>query len=173
MNRDYELMLVLHPDMDEQTITGHLDRLKGRISELGEVSDVDLLGRRKLAYEVRKVTQGIYVLIRFNASPENVAAVKQFMHIQMRDEVIRFLLILDEKRGPRPTGQSISPEAEVAAVAEEPTDEADSGEGTSAAVEPAEAPASEPAVGDEPAEAPAEAPAQEPAEESAPEVEES
>lgn len=105
--RDYELMVILHPDLDNEAITGTMDRLKERISALGELTAADLLGRRRLAYVVRKQTQGMYALLNFTSDPAQIAVIKQFMRVDLHDQVIRFLLVKDEKRGTRPPAQPL------------------------------------------------------------------
>ena len=53
--RNYELVCVIQPDLDETAFNGLLDRVKGWVTESGGVVDkVDIWGRRKLAYNIRK-----------------------------------------------------------------------------------------------------------------------
>lgn len=110
--RDYELMLIYHPELDAAGITSALDALKARVAQYGELTQCDLLGRRRLAYEVRRCNQGTFGLLNFTVPPEAVAELKRFMQIEQREQVIRYLLLLDEKRGSRPPAQPLPGEEE-------------------------------------------------------------
>lgn len=113
--RDYEMMVILHPDQDAAGIKSSLEGISARISQDGEVTRMDLLGRRKLAYGVRKVHQGTYGLLNFTVAPDKIDGIKRHLQIDMRDQVIRYLLLIDEKRGIRPPAQPM-PETEPEAV---------------------------------------------------------
>ena len=69
--RKYELVCIFHPDLDEEAFTANVDKVKAWITELGgSVDKVDIWGRRKLAYSIRKQKEGQYILlnIMFNYS---------------------------------------------------------------------------------------------------------
>jgi small subunit ribosomal protein S6 len=119
--RDYEMMVILHPELDAAGIKGTMEAIAARIGRDGEVTRMDLLGRRKLAYVVRKVQQGTYVLYNFTAPPAAIDPLKQFLRVEQHETVIRYLILIDEKRGIRPPAQPL-PEIEEA-EAEEPVEE--------------------------------------------------
>ncbi len=170
--RDYELMVIFHPELDASGITAGLDALKARITQAGDLTQCDVLGRRRLAYEVRRCTQGTFALLNFTVPAETVAELRRYMHIELRDQVIRHLLLLDEKRGSRPPAQPLPGEPEEHASSEEQLAQAAAERAALEAevVATTEAPApvaAEPAAEAEAeaeaaAEAPAEAPAAEP-----------
>lgn len=90
--REYEIMAILDPEADEQTVAGVVDRITKILSEReGEVSNVDRWGRRKLAYEINRKSEGNYVLIVFKSEPEALAELDRVLNLA--DEVIRFKII--------------------------------------------------------------------------------
>jgi small subunit ribosomal protein S6 len=90
--REYEVMAIVDPDADEQQIAGVVDRITGILSERGgEVSSVDRWGRRKLAYEINRKTEGIYVLVTFKSEAEALTELDRVL--TLADEVLRFKII--------------------------------------------------------------------------------
>ena len=71
--RQYELMIILDPETDERTLQPTLEKLLAVVpKDGGTVDNVDVWGRRRLAYEIRKNAEGIYALITLNAEPDTV-----------------------------------------------------------------------------------------------------
>jgi small subunit ribosomal protein S6 len=90
--RAYELVLIVHPDLDEAAFNGVLERVQGWITEAGgEVTKVDLWGTRDLAYPIRKQTQGQYVLFETNMAPE--FGIELERNLRLLEPVMRFLAI--------------------------------------------------------------------------------
>ena len=68
--RQYELMVILDPELDDRTVQPSLDRfLKVVTTDGGKVDTVDVWGRRRLAYEIKKKAEGIYAVVGFTAEP--------------------------------------------------------------------------------------------------------
>lgn len=68
--RQYELMLILDPELDERTVAPSLDKLLGVVgTDGGTVDNVDIWGRRRLAYEIKKKSEGIYAVVQMTAEP--------------------------------------------------------------------------------------------------------
>jgi small subunit ribosomal protein S6 len=68
--REYETVFVLHPQLDDAGLEREIEAVKQTIVEgRGEVSGVHKWGRRKLAYQIRKLNEGFYTLIRFTGEP--------------------------------------------------------------------------------------------------------
>lgn len=64
----YELMVILDPGIDERTVAPSIDKFLTVISEAGgEIEKVDIWGKRRLAYEINKHTEGVYVVANFTA----------------------------------------------------------------------------------------------------------
>ncbi|GAA4409082.1 30S ribosomal protein S6 [Fodinibacter luteus] len=68
--RQYELMVILDPELDDRTVQPSLERfLKVVTTDGGSVDTVDIWGRRRLAYEIKKKSEGIYAVVNFTAEP--------------------------------------------------------------------------------------------------------
>lgn len=63
--RSYEALVVIDPRLDEAAIQQAVDRFTGVIGSKGELLKLDPWGRRRLAYEIRHLSEGYYVLARF------------------------------------------------------------------------------------------------------------
>ena len=71
--RAYELMVILDPSLEERTVGPSLDKYLNVVrNDGGTVESVDVWGRRRLAYEVKKNAEGIYAVITLNAEPATV-----------------------------------------------------------------------------------------------------
>jgi small subunit ribosomal protein S6 len=90
--RKYETLMVLHPELPEAQIRETIDRAKRLIEELGGHADqIQEWGIRELAYEIRKLTRGYYVLIEYTASPGVLQELERTLKIA--DEVLRFISV--------------------------------------------------------------------------------
>ncbi len=68
--RQYELMVILDPELDDRTVQPSLERfLKVVTTDGGSVDTVDIWGRRRLAYEIQKKSEGIYAVVNFTSEP--------------------------------------------------------------------------------------------------------
>jgi len=89
--RDYELVFIVHPDLDENAFNEVLNRVKGWITETGgQVIKADLWGKRKLAYPIRKQTEGQYVHLQTQMAPAFSAQLER--NLRLLEPVIRFLI---------------------------------------------------------------------------------
>lgn len=71
--RHYEVMVILDPDLDERTVAPSLDTYLNVIrQDGGSVENVDVWGKRRLAYEINKKSEGIYAVIDLKAEPASV-----------------------------------------------------------------------------------------------------
>ena len=69
--RHYELMVILDPNLDERTVAPSLDTFLNVVrNDGGKVDNVDIWGKRRLAYEILKHSEGIYAVIDLNAEPK-------------------------------------------------------------------------------------------------------
>jgi small subunit ribosomal protein S6 len=86
--RAYEVMVILDPSLEERTIEPPLDKYLNVIrKDGGSVENVDVWGRRRLAYEVKKNAEGIYAIITLSAEP---ATVKEFdRQLTLNESVLR------------------------------------------------------------------------------------
>ncbi|MFF2092105.1 30S ribosomal protein S6 [Paenibacillus sp. NPDC058174] len=91
--RKYEVMYIIRPDVEQEQVQALVDKFNGIINNGGEVTKSDLIGKRRLAYEINKIRDGYYVLVHFNATTEVVNELDRIMKIT--DEVIRSLIVRD------------------------------------------------------------------------------
>jgi small subunit ribosomal protein S6 len=93
--RNYELMVILDPELEERTIAPSLDRFLTVVTNSGgTVGKVDIWGRRRLAYEIRKQLEGIYAVIDINAEPAAVAELDR--QLNLNESVLRTKLMRPE-----------------------------------------------------------------------------
>ncbi len=107
MMRKYETIFVAHPSLDEEAVKANIEKFKGVIENNGgEVENVDVWGRRKLAYEIAKVNEGTYTLINFKAGAELPKELDRVFRIT--DGVIRHIIVipamLEHSRSPEGGG---------------------------------------------------------------------
>lgn len=94
--RKYETIFILHPSLDEEAVKANVEKFKGVIENGGGVIDnVDAWGKRKLAYEINKVSEGHYTLVNFTANPELPKELDRVFRIT--DSVIRHIIVKNEK----------------------------------------------------------------------------
>ncbi len=88
MSRVYEVMVILDPSLEERTIEPSLDKYLNVIrKDGGTVDKVDVWGRRRLAYEVKKNAEGIYAVISLTCEP---ATVKEFdRQLTLNESILR------------------------------------------------------------------------------------
>ncbi|WP_149203434.1 30S ribosomal protein S6 [Actinotalea subterranea] len=68
--RHYEMMVILDPEIEERTVAPSLDKYLSVVTTAGGTIDkVDIWGRRRLAYEIAKKSEGIYAVVDFTAEP--------------------------------------------------------------------------------------------------------
>jgi small subunit ribosomal protein S6 len=91
--REYEVMVIFDPDTEERTVQPTLEKhLKVITKGGGTVDNLDIWGRRRLAYEIRKKSEGIYAVINVTAEPNDVKELDRQFAINeaiMRTKVIR------------------------------------------------------------------------------------
>ncbi len=91
--REYELVFIVRPDLDETAFGDIVDRVKGWITEAGgEINKTDLWGKRKLAYPIRKISEGQYVLLQTHMPPSFGVTLER--NLRFLEPVLRFLLIV-------------------------------------------------------------------------------
>jgi small subunit ribosomal protein S6 len=91
--RPYEVMVIFDPDTDERSVQPTLEQYLTVITKAGGTVDgLDIWGRRRLAYEIQKKSEGIYAVINVTANPADVKELDRQFSISeqiMRTKVIR------------------------------------------------------------------------------------
>jgi len=86
--RHYELLLILDPTLDERTVAPSIDTFLNVIRQGGgSVENVDIWGKRRLAYEIQKNAEGIYAVINVNAPSEVVTELDR--QLNLNESVLR------------------------------------------------------------------------------------
>ena len=94
--RNYELLFILDPAMDEAARNQMIETVKGIINADGEAGEADLWGAKKLAYPINKKKDGFYVLIPFKASAELPKELDR--RLKISDNCMRHIIVCrDEK----------------------------------------------------------------------------
>lgn len=89
--RNYELVCILHPDLEESVSNEALERIQGWVTETGgSVEKTEVWGRRKLAYMIHKQTEGHYVLINITLDPKAASELER--NIRFLEPVMRHML---------------------------------------------------------------------------------
>ncbi|MEE8518474.1 MAG: 30S ribosomal protein S6 [Dehalococcoidia bacterium] len=93
--RNYELVLILDPEADEERLGSVMDRVRRVVGDHnGEVVSEDNWGRRKLAYKIRGFTEGNYHLAHLNMDGEGTAVLEN--NLKLAEDVIRHLLVRED-----------------------------------------------------------------------------
>jgi small subunit ribosomal protein S6 len=137
MNRSYEIMFIVRPDLEEADVDKQIESITGTITNGGgEVKSVEKMGRRRLAYTVRKFNDGIYVLLIVSADGGLISEIER--RLRVTEQVIKFLTVrTDEeekrvnkiksyrathvKRSAQPVAAPVEPEAPQAQSVETPS----------------------------------------------------
>ncbi len=89
--REYELIFIVHPDLEETATTEVVDRVKTWITEAGGTVDkVDPWGKRKLAYPIRKQNDGQYFFLQVKMDPSFITEMER--NLRFLEPVMRFLI---------------------------------------------------------------------------------
>ena len=91
--RHYEVLVILDPDLEERTVAPSIDQFLNVVRQGGgTVEKVDIWGRRRLAYEIDKKTEGIYAVVDLRAEPDTVKELDRQLNLNeyvLRTKVIR------------------------------------------------------------------------------------
>lgn len=89
--RQYEVMLILPPDVEDPTVQGVLDKIAQILGENGEVGEVTRWGRRRLAHVIEHQSEGYYLIVNFKSDPDVIVEMNRVLHLA--DDVLRFKVV--------------------------------------------------------------------------------
>ena len=96
----YETMYILRPDIAEDEVTKHIDKYNKLVEGFeGKILDSQMRGKRRLAYQISKHREGIYVQLSHQGNGQHIFKIEKAMRLS--DDVIRYLTVKQE--GPLPT----------------------------------------------------------------------
>jgi len=94
--RQYEIIIILRSELDEEKNQAVLDKFKGIIENNGgEVVKLDKWGKRRLAYEIKDLRDGFYVVSRVKATPAIIAELDRILKIT--EEVLRHMIVKEDE----------------------------------------------------------------------------
>jgi len=99
----YETMYILRPDIAEDEVNNHIDKYNKLLEEFGgKILDSQMRGKRRLAYQIAKHREGIYVQLSHEGDGQHIFKIEKAMRLS--EDVIRYLTVKQE--GPLPTPRS-------------------------------------------------------------------
>ncbi|MDQ6792279.1 MAG: 30S ribosomal protein S6 [Candidatus Dormibacteraeota bacterium] len=117
MLRDYEILYIVRPELDEERLNEAIATVNRLIENLGGKSQkTDIWGRRRLAYEVRHLREGQYVLTDFQVEPASVPEMEATLKIS--ETVFRHLIVRKPEPRPARNGRRRAAASQEAAAAE-------------------------------------------------------
>ncbi len=90
MNK-YETIFIINPNVEDSGVKALIEKFSTLINSDGKVDTVEELGKKKLAYEIKKHKEGNYVVINFEANPELIKELERIYRIT--DEIIKFIVV--------------------------------------------------------------------------------
>ncbi|MHC1740914.1 MAG: 30S ribosomal protein S6 [Anaerolineaceae bacterium] len=93
--RNYEVVLIIHPELDETAFTAAVEKVNGWITTSGgTITKTDIWGRRRMAYAIRKQREGQYVLINAEFAPAFCTDLER--NLRFLEPVMRFMITVVE-----------------------------------------------------------------------------
>jgi small subunit ribosomal protein S6 len=90
--RNYEVGLIVHPETNQEALTQLIDKVKGWITEAGgTVAKVDLWGKRRMAYTIRKQHDGMYAFV-YAEMPTTVMTTLE-RNLRLTESILRFAIV--------------------------------------------------------------------------------
>ena len=90
MNK-YESIIIVNPNVDEAGLKALEEKFTGLINANGKVESVENIGKRKLAYDIKKFSEATYMLFNFEADPASIAELERVYRIT--DDVIKYIVV--------------------------------------------------------------------------------
>ena len=121
----YETMYILRPDIAEDEVTNHIDKYNKLLEEFGgTILDSQMRGKRRLAYQIKKHREGIYVQLSHQGDGQHIFKIEKAMRLS--EDVIRYMTVKQE--GPLPTPRTLNKSTSQSEKKDNPDAEVDSKE---------------------------------------------
>ena len=121
----YETMYILRPDIAEDEVTNHIDKYNKLLEEFGgTILDSQMRGKRRLAYQIAKHREGIYVQLSHQGDGQHIFKIEKAMRLS--EDVIRYMTVKQD--GPLPASRPSSNSASKSEKKDNPDAEVDSKE---------------------------------------------
>ena len=90
--RQYEMVVIIHPGLDEDAVNQALDKIKLWISNAGgNISSQEIWGKRRLAYPIQKQSEGLYYLLNLEMNPASNTELER--NLRILEPVMRYSII--------------------------------------------------------------------------------
>ena len=109
----YETMYILRPDIAEDEVNNHIDKYNKLLEEFGGIIlDSQMRGKRRLAYQISKHREGIYVQLSHQGDGQHISKIEKAMRLS--EDVIRYMTVKQEGPlpTPRPSNKGTTPQSE-------------------------------------------------------------
>ena len=91
----YEVVCIVHPDLDENAFKGVLEKVNNWVTEAGGTVDkLDVWGRRRMAYSIRKQREGQYAVLNISMPPAAAAELER--NLRFQENILRFMITVAE-----------------------------------------------------------------------------
>ncbi len=92
---NYELVCIIHPDLDENAFKGVIEKVSNWVTESGGTVDkLDVWGRRRMAYSIRKQREGQYAVLNISMPPAATAELER--NLRFQENILRSMLTVAE-----------------------------------------------------------------------------
>ncbi|GAB4175932.1 MAG: 30S ribosomal protein S6 [Coleofasciculaceae cyanobacterium] len=110
MNQSYEMMYILRPDLGEEQVDQAIAKYENLLRDNGaDQIEIQHRGKRRLAYEIKRQREGVYIQMNYKAPATHVAVVERAMRLS--EDVIRYLTLKLEERKTAPQPVPVEVEA--------------------------------------------------------------
>ena len=93
MNK-YESIIIVNPNVDEEGLKALEEKFTGLINKAGKVESVENMGKKKLAYPIKKYAEATYLLLNFEAEPDSITELERVYRIT--DEILKHIVVKKE-----------------------------------------------------------------------------
>ncbi len=93
MNK-YESVIIINPNCTDEAVKALEERFTGLINENGKVESVENMGKKKLAYDIKKNSEATYMVINFEAKPDSITELER--NYRITDEILKFIVVRKE-----------------------------------------------------------------------------
>jgi len=90
MNK-YESIIIINPSVEEQGVKALIKKFSDLINKNGKIESVEELGKKRLAYEIKKNKEGYYVVLNFESKPSEISELER--NYKITDEILKFIVI--------------------------------------------------------------------------------
>ena len=93
MNK-YESVIIIDPNCTDEAVKALEDKVTGLINKDGKVESVENMGKKRLAYDIKKNKEATYMLVNFEANPSLIAELER--NYRITDEILKFITVKKE-----------------------------------------------------------------------------